>query len=354
MKKKMRALPLLILPLTTGCKSEVLQGNFYIGSVENKIVELSLSDFSAKVDSEKGTFFLATHAGDSCTCWTGFQYIIESYNNERKASNKEYLPFYSFDTELMTSDLDESFKVDKILSGYVELYVFVDGEVVQKYSKNAKKDLDIFENVSKFSSVISKYVKTEPLKNYSYVSYEYVRDNLINKDKDFVLMVVRSGCKDCNYSIPNTVTPYMLEHSNLKVPVYVCDIQGHLNKEDYNTVKETLCLTVESSPFGYKTGVVPTYQYWQSGVLKDAGVYANDSFAMNSELNKVQVTSTYFDGTRELQYTNKNLLEEMNNEDSLDVIYLNTKDTYYMDIKKAADYHDPLIKDFLSYYCLNK
>lgn len=352
MNKKCCLFSVLILPLLSGCKDEVKTADFLIGAKENKIVELSLKELSSKVDTQHDTFFLATHKGDSCICWTNFQYVISRYNEARIKEGKDYLPFYSFDTELMTDNLPENFKVDRILSGYTDFYIFKDGEILDKYSKNAKKDAAMFEKEDKFGEIVDKHINNGPIKDYQYVSYEYACRDLINKDNnEFVLFTTRSGCGDCNYCMPNVVTPFLKENA-LKTPVYICDIEKYRGTDDYDTVKANLKLTVESNSLGYGAGVVPTYQYWKNGELLDAGVYANDSFFFDETANKVQVKDTYFDGTRELKFTTENLKNKMNSEAKLPVKEYSGK--YFMDNEKAAVYHDPLIKSFLSYYCINK
>ncbi len=350
MKKKCCIFPLLILPLFSACKTEVKTADFLIGAAENKIIELSLTELSSKIDAQHDTFLLATHKGDSCICWANFQYTIAQFNKQRKEAGKDYLPFYSFDTELMTNNLPEDFKIDKILSGYTDFYIFDNGEVLEKYTKNAKEDAAIFENESKLAEIINSHIKEDTIANYQYVSYEYACRDLINKDNnnEFVLFTTRSGCGDCNYCMPNVVTPFLKENAP-KIPVYICDIEKYRGTDEYDSVKAALSLTVESNPLGFGKGVVPTYQYWKNGKLIDAGVYANDSFYLNSETNKVEVKETYFDGTRELKYTTENLVIKMNSAESLEVKEYNGN--YFMDVKKAADFHDPLLKSFLTYYC---
>lgn len=354
MKKNRCFFQLLILPLISGCScsKENEKVSFYLGNVDNKIIELNLNELSSKIDTQHDSFLLATHKGNGCFCWTRFQYVLEQYNNQRKTEGKNYLPIYSFDTELMTDNLPDTFKVDIIPSGYVDFYIFKDGEILTKYSGSAKKDLEMFENTDKFSTIVNKFIKEEPINNYAYASYDYVRANLINKeDNEFALITVRSGCGDCNYCMPNVVTPFLKENTP-KIPVYVCDIEQYRGTNDYDTVKANLSLTIDSNQLGFGAGVVPTYQYWKNGQLVDAGVYANDSFQLNVETNKVEIKTTYFDGTRDLKYTTENLVTKMNSEESLDVIEYNGK--YFMDVKKAAVYHDPLIKSFLTYYCISK
>ena len=77
-----------------------------------------------------------------------------------------------------------------------------------------------------------------------------------------------------------------------------------------------------------------------------------DLFFFDETANKVQVKDTYFDGTRELKFTAENLKNKMNSEAELPVKEYSGK--YFMENEKAAVYHDPLVKSFLSYYCINK
>ena len=349
MNKKSCIFPLLILPLLSGCQDEQKTADFLIGAKYNEITELSLGELSSKIDTQHDTFFLATHKGDSCICWTTFQYVIKTYNSSRKDEGKDFMPFYSFDTELMTDNLPETFKIDKILSGYTDFYIFKDGEILDKYTKSAKKDSAMFEKEDKFADIVNKHINEDTIKNYQYVSYEYACRDLINKDNnEFVLFTTRSGCGDCNYCMPNVVTPFLKEN-NPKIPVYICDIEKYRGTEEYDSIKAGLSLTVESNSLGYGKGVVPTYQYWKNGQLLDAGVYANDSFFLNSETNKVEVKETYFDGSRDLKYTTENLVSKLNSADESEILDYNGN--YFMDVKKASAYHDPLLKTFLTYYC---
>lgn len=344
MKRKYWLIPLLIIPVLSGCKNSENKGDFYIGNSENRIIELTNSELSAKFKTEMGTFFLATHQGYSCTCWTGFQFVMQEYNDTRKENT--YIPFFGFDTDLLE---DDSLGIDKVTSGYVEFYLIVDGKIEKKYSKSAKKDFDMFENTEKFREVIKKHINTNPINNYAYISYENAK-NLINDSKNdgFVLFTIRSGCGDCSYSVPKVLTPWLKENGT-KIPVFVCDIEKYRGTDQYTTVKDELNLsTVNSLEFGYGTGVVPTYQYYKNGSLVDAGVYANDSFKYE---NDKLVVSSYFDGTRNLKYTNKNLKAEMEASNELTSQLAKVGDQVYLPTEKEAAYHDSIFKDFLSYYC---
>lgn len=340
MNKKVYIIPLLILPLISGCKSDDLKGDFYIGNSEDRIIELTFSELSAKINVQKDTFFVATHQGFSCTCWTGFQYIVQEYTKEK------HIPIYGFDTDLLD---DKSLGIDKVTSGYVELYVVIEGKIVKKYSKSAKIDYDIFEKKENLQETIEKHVNTYPINNYAYISYETAYELIKDTSKDdFVLITVRSGCGDCNYSMPNVVTPWMKENGS-KIPVYVCDIEKYREIGNYDIIKQNLNLTNSSSEeFGYGDGVVPTYQYYKNGVLQDAGVYANDTFKMVGD--KVEAKS-YFDGTRNLKYTTKNLQSEFANSNELLEQLNKLGDIVYLPTEKEAVYHDSILQDFLSYYC---
>mgnify|MGYP003297751978 CR=1 FL=1 len=345
MKRKICLIPLTILPLLSACNDAEIKGDFYIGNSENSVIELIESELSAKLNSEFGTFFLATHQGDSCTCWTGFQFVMQEYNNNRTENTN--IPFYAIDTDLLVDD--NKYGIDKITSGYVEFYVIVEGKIEKKYSKSAKIDFEMFEKSDKFGEVIEKYINSNPILNYEYISYERACTLINDITKEFVLFTVRSGCGDCIHLLPNVLTPWLVQNGS-KIPVYLCDIERYKDTKEYDEVRNNLKITEASSPLGYDVGRVPTYQYWKNGQLMDAGVYGNDLFVKDEATGKNVVTKSYFDGTRELKYTDVNLVEQFNAQESLD---LNKKPdgSLYMEIKKEADFHDPILKEFLSYYC---
>lgn len=339
MNKKVYIIPLLILPMLAACKDKNTKGDFLIGNSQNQVIEITYSELSAKLNVQKDTFFVATHQGFSCTCWTGFQFLVQEYTKNTS------VPIYGFDTDLLP---DTSLGIDKVSSGYVELYVVIEGEIVKKYSKTAKIDYDMFEKVDKFTETVEKYINKYPISNYAYASYEYVCDLFKDSNNEFVLLTVRSGCGDCNYSMPNVITPWMQENGS-KIPVYVCDIEKYRGTDIYDVVKGKLNLTSESSQqFGYGDGVVPTYQYYKNGTLMDVGVYANDNFELNGD--KIQAKS-YFDGNRDLKYTTRNLKQEFENSSELPNQLNKVGDIVYLPTEKEAVYHDSIIKDFLSYYC---
>ena len=128
------------------------------------------------------------------------------------------------------------------------------------------------------------------------------------------------------------------------------DIEKYKDTNIYDEVKNTLKITETSSEYGYDIGKVPTYQYWKNGQLVDAGVYANDSFIKDENTSKILMDKSYFNGTKQTKYTNVNLLEQVNSLENIEVS-IKSDGSYYLDIKKEAEFHDPLLKAFLSYYC---
>ncbi len=349
MKKKLLLFPLLISPLISGCDSKPIQGDFLVGNYSASSIEITTSELSAKLLVEHDTFFLSTHKGESCICWTDFQNVLTTYNEQTKEDGDEYVPFFSYDTTSYETGLKIP-GIDEVMSGYVDFYVIIEGEIVEKYSKSAKKDYQFFDDVATFKSTIEKYMKAKPIPNYAYVSYDYARAHLINKDNnEFILLTIRSGCGDCSYLLLNVLTPWLVKNGS-KIPVYLCDIERYKDTKEYDDIRHNLKITEASDLLGYDVGRVPTYQYWKNGQLMDAGVYGNDFFVKDEETNKIKISKSYFDGTRDLKYTDINLIEQFNALDTIDAS-IKPDGTYYLNIKKEADFHDPLLIAFLSYYC---
>jgi len=355
MRKKHLIFSILIMPLISGCEPKVGKVNFSMGSYTNDIIEINEAELAGKMLTSSESFFLVTHKGNSCSCYNDFKYILQTFNNNRKSDGKEYLPFFAIDVDLIDQYNLNHYGIDNILSGYVDFYVVVDGSVKDKYTKGAKIDFEFFENINTFTTVISRHIGAEPIKNFSYVTYNYLASNLINKDNnEFALMTIRSGCGDCGYALPHVLIPYAKTHE-FKIPLLVVDIEKY--REDkilYPEIKSFLKLTEEASPLGYGEGVVPTYQYWKNGELIDAGVYANDSFEYDKATESPVLESCYFDGTRDLKYTNVNLVSALNSKDIELYTYFDYDEDeyfYYLSIEKEAEFHTPLLQSFLSYYC---
>ena len=120
----------------------------------------------------------------------------------------------------------------------------------------------------------------------------------------------------------------------------------------YDQMKKSYKLTAEASPeFGFANGVVPTFHYYEKGVLKDASVYFNDEIAQKED-GSYYISDSFYSEERltSIKYANNvehNVLMCMNlpNED-----VLSYEGNFYWSQEKAAAYHTPLLKAFLDLY----
>ena len=331
MNKKKFVLFLTSLLLLSGCNSSQKVLDFTIASKENEVIKLTSSTLLGKSLVQKDSFVLIVQNGNECLCWQNFKDILKNYNENRKLNNNEYIPFFSIDCSIDDFDIDG---IDKIKTGYIDLYFYQDGEIIDKISGAAKKNAKIFESLKSFSSFMDEKIKNNPINNLYYISKEYLFENIVgNPSSDKAIVIIeRSGCSDCSYCIPNVLIPYA-KNNELKIPIYVLDIEKYRsNQNEYLEIKNSLFLSQESSIFGYKEGVVPTYQYYLNGELIDAGVFANDDLEYNYGIS-FYVKDSYFDGKRNLNYTSTILKDK-----TFDInVEINEK-------------HSEIFIEFLNYY----
>lgn len=330
MKRKILSILLIGLLALSGCNSKEKTIDFCIGINENKIIELTKDSLLGKMKVQKDSFVLAVHDGNSCLCWQDFKDILRNYNGKRATNGNPLIPFFAFDCSIA----DEIEGIEKIETGYIDLYIFENGEIVEKRSGAATKDIPIFESLERFTNYMDKKIGLKPINNLYYTTSNFIIDKIIgNSDSgEAVVVVERSGCGDCSYCIPNVLIPYAKSHE-FSIPVYVVDIEDFRSDEDqYTSIKARLNLTEDSSIFGYKSGFVPTYQYYKDGVLTDAGVFANDEIEYTYG-EYLTVKDSYFDGTRSLAYTEEIL----------------TNKTFDLD-DSLKEKHAELLRLFLEYY----
>ena len=327
MNKKNFSIFLISLLMLSGCNSNENKIGFTIGSKENEVIELTTTSLLGKSQVQKDSFILAVHDGEECLCWQNFKDILKNYN----ASRDEYIPFFSIDCSPEDFDIKG---IEKIKTGYIDLYIYSDGEIIEKISGSAKKNAKIFESLDSFTSFMNEKIESNPIKNLYYISTDYLFDNIIDNTESgkAIVVIERSGCSDCSYCIPNVLIPYAKDNE-LKVPIYVIDIEDYrANQDEYKTIKDSLFLSENSSMFGYKEGVVPTYQYYSDGVLSEAGVFANDEIEYDYGVS-FTIKNSYFDGERSLNYTTTIL-----------------KDNEYSIDKDINEIHAQIFTQFLNYY----
>ena len=353
MKKKY--LSLLLLPLLfsslTSCNSKKVSLTYgtYIGHTIYSLKELNNVELIDKTKNENEVFLLAAYQGEyskDCLCWSTFESIIAKYINKYNEC------VYVYDAQNVNPSV-EYLNIEKREDSTPQLYIFNGVKQIAKFSQNKKEHKDIFEDVSLSAFEKAVHNKVNKPQLY-YVDKEYLDANL-SAAREVVIFFMRNECGDCKYALPNVLVPYVKEHVANK-SIWLFDMQKYQNQDAalYQDIKDQYGLSESANKtYGYKNGVVPTIQYYQEGVLKDASVFFNDEIAQRED-NSWYISDSYYSEER---LSNLKYLESANfptvlvgQDINKDFVLLTKSGGYYLAQKEAAKYHKPILEAFLNYY----
>lgn len=343
----------LLLPLTfgalTGCggtKDTTI--NIDIGTKSEVSSEISsYDDLISKLTSDYSEdFLLATYSkvySTGCSCWSGFR--LEVMDRFVKETNT---PIYYFDVDKLEEKKEHG--ISKLYESSPEFYVIKASKVVRKYTYEQKNN-NIMKSYTKFKNEMAEVIVRPDTYNLYYVDEAYLDKNL-KSAKNAVLYTVRNACGDCKYATPNVVIPFS-KMKAFDVELWVFDIQDY-KKDDakYEAVKTKFNLSETSNEiFGYGTGVVPTIQYYQYGLLKDASVFFNDTLVADG--SNFKVSKTYYTEERvaNLPFLKNTGLVQTKVLEGLSVPASDVTNGYW-NKDAAAKYHSPILRAFINNYCL--
>ena len=346
MKKKLLftlIAPMMVLSIQ-GCGSNVgmkLTYGTYITTEDDKNCdarEIKYSDLSLRMSEGSGyrneNFLLTIAPTNGCLCWAKFQAVLKSF-----ISDTHYLVYQIKCTEL---DGKDSFGLN-YQEGHVTFAIIKGGTVLKQYLAN-----DVLESKEALKAEVDKFVRAPEL---YFVEQDYLND-AIKYGETALVEYMKSSCGDCNYVDPNILWPYVHLNS-LTTKMYVIDLDKLVleGESDYQAFKNNHRLSnVFSEEYGYETGFVPTFQYYERGTLKSASVFFNDFVAKVGEEFKV-VNSFYSDERlRHLDYAKSvktNVLKGLTLQEDDVLAYAGE---YYWKQDKAAVYHKPLLEAFLKTY----
>ena len=362
MKKKyalLFAVPLLFCSLTSCSDADgTLTYGTYIEQDLNSLKSLNNDELVNKTKNEGETFLLATYQSsysEECLCWSTFLNVIVSY------SNTFHEVFYLYDTQ-SKDDSVSNLKIESFKDSTPCLYIFKGEKQLAKYSYKNNKDKDLFEDTS--LKLLDKTIHKVVNKPYMfYVSKDYLKENL-SKTKEVGVLFMRNGCSDCSYVIPNVLIPYINQHAFAK-DIWLFDMQVYYDlknddnateeeKGQYQALKDQYGLSVAGNQtYGYQQGVVPTLQYYNEGILKDATVFFNDVISKKDD-GSFYVSDSYYTNERlpNLKYMKgfgkNSVLKDMGV--SFENVGQTKSGSYYWMQKDATKYHTPILKAFLDYY----
>ena len=354
MKKKYVVLliaPILFVSLT-GCdeNKDILTYGTHIQTSLEKLETISEFDLFWRVTTFKETFILATYQSEyECLCWETFQNVIVNY------TNTYHEKVYLFDTSNQDSAI-EQFKLNKYKDSTNALYIFKCNKQIAQFSFKKDTDKTIFTDLSgkTMFNRIHRYVE----KPVIYEVDEAYLENKIKEKEESITLFIREGCSDCRYALTDILIPYINTHKTKK-EIWYYDLQNSYelaNKEDatdlekaqYQEIKDKYELSASTnSVYGYLNGVVPTIQYREKGILKDAAVCFNDVVDEKDD-GSFYLSDSYYSEERIpfLKYYSGNPLKGMTIEGGLKTV----SGYKYWNQTDAIKAHRPIFEAFLNYY----
>lgn len=328
-------------------KFRITYGRYYLEEEKAELNDITFDTFKQKM-IEDGThkdenFIIATYDKDStCSCWV----------NNFGPALKNFVKKYHYEVYTIANQVipEEDYGLEHYLDQSKPTLALINhGTIVKQFVYNSKSDMffkadNIKEEVEKFASAPQLFK----------VSEKYLDDVLFTNPKESALVYyMREKCGDCSFLSPELVWP-MAESKILKREMLVMDIDPIKDSDSttYQEYKDEHLLSVNDNPtaFGYSQGVVPTFQYWEKGVLKDASVFANDSLAKD-ENEKWYVKQSFYSEERKshlgyLDGVETTVLE------GLEVDSSEVSDWGGWMNKYAVKYHGPLVQAFFDKYAL--
>lgn len=333
-----------------GCNQKDSRIRLSFGSYSTTATtEIEYGEFVAKMDAGENMIVVTYDSIYSidCSCWTGFKRIVDDYVKDSNSI------IYQIDRNEFEDRENYGLTLLKENSNPT-CFVASKGKVTHEYRAGSKNNESIFTTEEGFKKAIEKVTKPAQV---MLVDRAYLRNAIDNSDERVVVYQARAKCGDCNYCTPNCLLPFSETHEfkykvllmDLQVPGIYYDEDGTTkNDETYAAYKAEYQMTeATNQTYGYSTGVVPTFQVWEKGQLKDACVYFNDSLKKNDD-GKWVVSETYYTENRaKVNFYNDKVLEGMEVPEEDITMY---GEMGFWKQEAAAVYHNQILESFLSYY----
>ncbi len=354
MTKKLTLFLLSIMSIISlsGCSADDDKIYLTFGTYLDEAVKLTYDELSPKMlDGEN--MIIAVYPGDnsSCGCWTVFERLLDDVVQD------EHYQIYKISYDQFTTYGNSwSFPIynDRPSLCFVE-----DGKIKTTYEYDTRDVNPLFKSYSSLLEVIQENCYKP---NYYYIDETYL-ESLVGSTEDFIVAYSWASCPDCSYVFPNVLYPYS-ENKQFNTKMYVIDLEveglllvdgvrDYTNENYVNFVDKYNLSNTYNEAFGYETGFVPTFQYYENGTLTDMCVYFNDKVELvNGEYT---ITRSYYSEERV-----KNLSFFSNIENYENYILLNkTLSSYEVYVyddsisfiqESAAVYHDVILTAFLDTY----
>lgn len=332
-----------LVTLLTGCKNDSVSNkiNFSIGDKTiTDFIDIQNDKIETMIE-EKESFILYVHSfgcGSCADITPRVKAIIEDYG----------ITIYRIQYWELADG--SPFK----LSTGTPILGFYKNGVKLKIIGYSEKNHEQFSSKENLLKLFEKYVIMP--ENIYYISLEELK-RLKKEKQSFVILFSRAGCGDCAYLNQNFFKDYALKNRSKHIYLLECDAvgirfneQGEVDTELWNNFKDEWELTEASNPtHGYGVGYVPTFQYYENGVLTASDVYLNDTFEStalsdikeNSNVKyKITITNSFFDDfinttfETTIKYSSESIQREL---------YLKYREL-------SLEFHNQKLENFLNLY----
>lgn len=233
------------------------------------LIELTYDEVEAKILKKEAFILYIKQAG--CMSCKAFAPILESWINESKVN------VYSIER----NKIPENSKLHFTYTPTVQ--IFKDGKMIDSQDP-VKTETKMFNNVEELTKYFNKYVI---INNQLYIS-DTTLDSMINNKETFLIYFSWKSCGDCQMMNKLFLDEYLYDNVGKNQPLFVIEVdpwrsQKADNPEVWENFTSKYHLSkVSDEEFGYRTGVVPTIQYYVDGEINDAVVYFNDVLAVDT------------------------------------------------------------------------
>lgn len=355
MKKIVALLSLGIFSLNialNGCSNnDSSKFTLTFGTYAQEALKIHYSDLSSKMlDGE--SMIVVTYDSDNstCSCWTAF---INTIN--RVVEEEHYLIY-----KILSSDFNNNDTYGfSTFDDRPAIHFVKDGKLKEKIDYTTTNLDPLFKGTAALKMAIEERCYKP---NYYYLDYTMLDEKILDK-KEFIVCYYWESCGDCKYSFPKFLYSYT-KNKTFKIDMFLVnlEVEGVLLKDGIKDVTNQSYIDfltahninqTSNHPLGYDRGYVPTYQYYQGGVLKDASVFFNDAISQKQD-GTYYVSRSFYSEERvkNLHYLDKlkendvYILEgmEIPNEQISEWGTWNQEDAYV--------YHAPLLEAFLNTYAI--
>ena len=348
MKRKFLFVLTILGSTLTGCNQGGNSSNSkvylsYGSKYDTGATALTSASVEEKINNEE-SFLLALCPGAeenvTCSCWRTFSYLIDEYvkNNDRI--------IYKIDVYRM-----EKYGIKAPENQDPGFAIFENGKLKKQYIYTTKNTPTYFTNKDALKDFID---DISSMPRMIYINDEQYQAKLTNKE-NFAMSVVRKGCSDCKYVLPNVIDPYF-KNNKVNKDLYLLDIEDldHYHRDTdeekatYQAYKDSLGLSESTNAlYGYTTGVVPTTFIYENGKIVDGNVFFNDSVSQKED-GTYYISESYYteERVKNLKYTNTVLEGKTLSEDEI----AKYGEYVYLPSTSGAVYHTPIMNEFLNYY----